>query len=87
MKLFNRIKKLFTLLETIDNISFDPDNDQYVLSFKKNVMFGTEGSMVFKSGQHTIIKTGTNDTGLLFLNPSLESSDNVEKIVSESMSI
>ena len=69
----------------VDHIAYDETNRQTVVKFNNNVIFDTEGSMVFRSGAHTIIKTGSNKTGLLFLNPDVENSDSVDDIITESL--
>ena len=80
-----KIKKLLKIIEFVDNISLNEENEEVTISFKKNVIVSANGSIVLKSGIHTVLKTGTKSPGLLFLNPAIEDSDNVDEIVTGSI--
>lgn len=82
--MFDTIRKISKLLKVIDKVEIREDSDQIRIVFKKNLLISTDESILFSSGKHMILKTGSLEPGLLFLNPSIESVDNVDSSVDQS---
>lgn len=80
---FKKIKQLLKLLDCVDYVKID-DHDQITIRLSKNVLIDVEGSAVFRSSNHMVVKSGNDNNGLLFLNPLLENSDDVQDIIKQS---
>ena len=77
-------RKLLKLIKLVDKIDIEEDSKQIRVIFRKNLLVSTDENILFASGKHMIIKTGSKEPGLLFLNPKIESTSDVSKSVEES---
>lgn len=77
-------RKVSKLLRLIDKIDIKEDSEQVHVTFKKNLLISSEDNILLSSGKHMIIKTGSNEPGLLFLNPSIENVSDVNTSVEQS---
>ena len=82
--MFKFFRKLSKLIKIVDKIDINEDSKQIHVVLKKNLLISTEENILFSSGKHLILKTGSKEPGLLFLNPKIESVTDVSKSVEES---
>ena len=82
--MFAFFRKLSKLIKLIDRIDIKEDSEQIHIVFEKNLLVSSEENILLCSGKHMIMKTGSQEPGLLFLNPSIENVSDVSKSVEES---
>lgn len=77
-KVLRKVKTLFRILSLVETVT--DENDQIIVKMSKNLLIDVDGSTVIRSNGSIVLKV-SDESGLLFLNPSIEDSNNTREIV------